>query len=67
MSKFFYVKEKASFGLNYLSSYFIGSNSAIEISKDDIGVGAVKFGEMVSTSISDIPKNKNMLYLREKK
>ena len=66
MSKFFYIKEKGSFGLNDLSSCFTGSTSVTEISKDDIWVGAVEF-EAISTSILNIPKKENMLYLREKK
>ena len=66
MSKLFYVKKKGSFGLNYLSSCFTGLTSATEISKDDIGVGAVEF-EAVSTLISNIPKITNMLHLQEKK
>ena len=52
--------------MNYLSSCFTGSTSATEISKDDIGVGAVEF-EAVSTSISNIPlKRKYITFTREK-
>ena len=51
--------------MNYLSSCLTSSTSGTEISKADIGLGAVEF-EAVSTSISNIPKKrKYVTFTRE--